>query len=203
MSGFQAFMLGVFAIVDTLLVLRTGSIRKAMDGKTESQVHAAAKRAFEENDLARLAQGVGGGCVVLLALIFTYMIEPIAALTALTGDLGNQAFAGLALAITVVAGASFVFDSRKRLKKLAETKRNMKVAIDGDEVREGKYEGGFIVAGEKVKIKTIEGEVIEGILIKEDEVYTFGNPTVRKLRDVFFAIPTVFLWYLLVVVITG
>ena len=165
-----AFILFVSATVGTLIVLSSPStqIVQKFEGKRPSEVKAEFDAYFKEapgEDI--FANVVKWGCILGVAVAFTYVVEPLAVMLAITNEYGNQAVAYAMLSIVIYAWFSI-------LKSLFFSKKE-KVST--------------------TTVTTEEGVEVTGEVTSDPEI-KLGSPLVRNTRRAIYALPTFYLWYL-------
>jgi hypothetical protein len=106
MSTFGTFLLVVAAFIGTLMLI-TDPIQKLMKwerGKKKSELETEAKSWIDEHDVSDV---IGKGCgfifFILLSLLYTFVIEPLAVLSALVNKIGYQPVAYVMLAIVALS----------------------------------------------------------------------------------------------------
>ncbi len=172
MNAFGSFLLLAFAFIGTLLLIFNPlrALAAAMEGKNSAQI----KQDMEDWLAKNKGKVVGKGCSVLfnylLALVYGFIIEPVAALIAIIREIGNQPLAYAMLAILFWTWIEFVLAFKK--KKPQPT---------------------------KITAITPDGTRIEGEIEKIDEPFTIGNPFIINTKRVIYALPTMYLWYLFLV----
>lgn len=174
MSTFGTFLLAVAAFIGTLMLI-TNPTRKFTEwarGKKKSELEAEAKSYVEEHDASDI---VGKGCgfifFILLSFLYTFVVEPLAVLSALVNKIGYQPVAYVMLAIVALSWLKF---ARAFTNKKSNKPKGIVVTKDG---------------------KRVEGT------IETDEEIKLPNPAWLFVQQVFFSLPTLYLWYLLLVVI--
>lgn len=176
MGTFGAFLLVIAALIGTAMFFTDPlhKLQNQLRGKRQSEVEAEMQEMFDtESD-----EGFQRGCTIivalLVALLYTFLIEPIAVISALINNVGYQPVAYAMLAIVAIGWFVFIRAFTKGFSK----KNSKAVIVDG------------------------EGKRIEGT-IEIDEEFNVGNPTVVALRRIFFALPTFYLWYLFYAIVTA
>jgi hypothetical protein len=178
MSAFGAFLLAVAAFIGTVMLITdpTQKMMKWMRGKRKGEVEAEAKAWVEEQEAGKV---IGKGCgflfFILLALLYTYVVEPVAVISALVNKIGYQPVAYVMLAIVAV---SWVSSARAFMKGKSSTETQVE---------------GVVV--------TEAGQQVKGTVIETDEKIELPHPLWLRARRVFFALPTLYLWYLFLVAI--
>lgn len=175
MSTFGTFLLAVAAFIGTLMLITdpTQKFIKWARGKKKSEIEAEAKSWVDEHNTSDV---IGKGCgfifFILLSLLYVFVVEPLAVLSALVNKIGYQPVAYVMLAIVALSWLQFtrVFTSRKSRQP-------------------------------KRTVITQDGNRVEGTVIETDEEIKLPNPTWAFVRRVFFSLPTLYLWYLFMVVI--
>lgn len=186
MSGFGTFLSLVFAFLGTTMILFDPA-QKLVNwsrGKKESDLKKSTEEYMKQKScLGLLGQGCSLTGFYLLALAFTFVIEPIAIISALTGKIGYQPFAWLCLGIEAIAWIITIRSFRKMSKTLAES------AAKAAKKEDSQPETGIEIIEPDGTVVIANGEVVD----KEIEM---PHPAVLLARKAFFALPTMFLWYL-------
>jgi len=175
MSTIGTFFLAFFAFVGTMMLISdpTQKLIGWSRGKTSSQIEEDTKAWFEENGVGKaISLGCGFALFLIVSILYTFVVEPIAVLNAVTHKIGNQPLAYAMLAIVAYSWVKSAW-GLKNIKK----NPGQKVAV----------------------ITTEEGEKIEGIVM--DTVVDLPDPTILMFRRAFFALPTLYLWYLFLIAI--
>jgi len=104
-----AFLLALAAFVGTIMILADPTHRFASwaRGKTGSEIDAEARLLIEKTPGAALGKGCSFVGFIALSFLFTYFIDPVAVLYALTHQAGNQVVAYAMLAIIGLAWFNF------------------------------------------------------------------------------------------------
>lgn len=167
MSTIYTFLLAVSACIGTVMLLADPlrNLEKKMRGKRKSEFRIE----IREN----LSKGFGYCLFILLSLLYTLMVHPIAVISALVNKIGNQPFAYVMLCIVAFAWVERV---RTFMPK------NNNTANSGT-------------------VLTSRGDKVEGVIVNLDEEIKLGNPNWNLIKRVFFALSTIYLWYLFLVVI--
>jgi hypothetical protein len=174
----SVFLLAVAAIVGTLMVILNPIRRVAIqfDGKPLSAIEAAANDYTEKTPKGQqLSDVTKWGCFIFLALVFNWIIEPVFVLSALSGQIGNQTIAYGVLAVVGTKWMSSIYSIFFKKKKTEKAQAGLMTVV------------------------TADGRPVEGTLVGVDEEIRLGNPIVRNAKIAFFALPTLYLWYLFAV----
>jgi len=177
MGALGTFLLLVVALVGTLAFF-SDSIGKALkwaSGRKSSEVVEEAKTWIDDHTMIQVfSKGCGFVMFVIVALMYTWIIEPISVIYALINKVGYQPAAYIMAGIVVI---SWIVGIR-RIKKM---KKNGK--------------------SKKAVVKTKSGDLIEGTIEEIDEEIPQVNMFFHILRQTFFSLPTFYLWYLFLVLI--
>ncbi len=170
MGTFGTFLLAFFAFIGTMMIINDPSV-KLMNwsrGKSRSVIEAESKAWVEKNGVSRMiALGCGYVFYLIVAILYTFVVEPVAIVGAILNQVGNQPLAYVMLAI---AGYAWI-RSALGFKKMD-------------------LQGGQ----KKTVVTTEDGDEIEGVVINETINIPDANSVM--LRRLFFALPTFYLWYL-------
>ena len=174
-ASIGTFLLVVSAFVGTILFLvnPAAKFEKWARGKKASEVKAIMTNKLENDPGSALAQGCGFAIFVIIGVTYTFVIEPIAVITALISNIG---YMPIAYAMLIIVGLSWINFARTL------TSNKSKKAPNGT-------------------VMTAQGQKVEGVVIEVDEEVKFGNPVVNMLRRTFFFLPDLYLWYLFLVII--
>ena len=176
MSTFGTFLLAVAGFIGTLMLINdpTQKLMKWARGKKESELKAQAKSWVDEHDASEV---VGKGCgfifFIFLSLLYKFVVMPLAVLSALVNKIGYQPVAYVMLAIVALSWLLSWL-------QFARTKKSSQPT--------------GVVAMQ-------EGKRVEGVAVQTDEEIKLPNPSWTFVRRVFFSLPTLYLWYLFLVVI--
>lgn len=175
LSPFGTFLLVMSAFVGTVLFFVNPAVKleKWARGKKASEVKAVMTDKLENEPGSALMQGCGFVIFILIGLSYTFVIEPIAVITALVKGIG---YMPVAYAMLVIVGLSWINFAR------AFTTNKSKTAPQGT-------------------VMTARGQKVEGTVIEVDEEVKLGNPFVNAIKRIFFFLPDLYLWYLFLVVI--
>lgn len=168
----STFLLVVAALVGTLMLVLNPfrHLLKKMDGRKGSELQAEVKEYIDKASGEEiLKNGCKWGCFVTLSLLFTFVIEPIAVLSAISGQTGNQPLAYVMLAIIAVDWIRFI--------------RTVFFSKNANQGTEG-------------TIVTTDGTEVQGTVVNLDKEIHLGNPVVLTARTLVSALPTLYLWYL-------
>lgn len=176
MSPFGVFLLALAAFIGTvsIFVSPLDRFKKWAKGRKKSELQKEINDKMEEADDGELLGKLlvwGAGCCIyfLLGVIYSFIIEPLVVIFAITNKIGYQPVAFVMLGIVAL---SWILIIRTFLtSKETET---------------------------KVTVETGTGEQIKGILVDHDEI-DFGNPIWNGLNRIFFNLPTLYMWYLFLV----
>jgi hypothetical protein len=186
MSGFGTFLALVFATIGTMMLIADPAqkMTKWANGKTESQLKQESEAYIKQNSVAGL---FGQGCYwvffYLVALCFTFIIEPIAIISALSGKIGFQPLAWACLIIEAISWVVVIRGLRAVAKATAEANKKKEEKVQ---------ETGIDILDPTGTVVISNGQVV-------DKEIKFPNPVWMFTRKVFFSIPTFFLWYLFAV----
>jgi hypothetical protein len=167
----STFLLVVAAIAGTLLLILNPTRRliKLMDGKKSSELQVQFKEYLDNAPAEQVvASGCKWGCFISLSLLFTFVVEPIVILSAISEQVGNQPIAYVMLFIVAVAWIQSIYSIFFKKKTTGQ--------------------GGTIV--------TTDGREVQGTIVGVDEEIHLGNPYVRTIRTAVYSLPTLYLWYL-------
>lgn len=169
------FLLFVTAVVGTLLLIFSPIRRltKSMEGKTQSEINADLSSWLKSTSPSSFA---GKGCFIAssiaLSLIYGFVIEPIAVLSAILREIGYQPLAYAMLLVVLVWWFETIKAFTHRKKKEPE-----------------------------VEIIDSKGAITKGEIVNYEEPFSSGDPIKLKLRRIFYSLPTVYLWYMFLVAI--
>ncbi len=186
MSGFGTFLALACAAIGTAMLITDPSQKmiKWMRGKTESQLKRESEQYIKQNSLSGL---FGQGCTwvmfYLVALSFTFIIEPIGIISALAGKIGFQPLAWTCLVIEAIAWVVTIRGFQTTAKATAEAKKKKEEQIQ---------ETGIEVLDPDGTVVITNGQIV-------DKEIKLPNPAWMLARKAFFSVPTFFLWYLFAV----
>lgn len=176
MGTLGTFLLVVAAFVGTVMLFANPGpkLEKWLRGKKTSELEAEAKAWVDTNDTSEIvAKGCGFIFFVLLSISYTFVVEPLAIIAALVNKIGYQPFAYAMLAIVALSWMQFSRSILSIKKKPAA----------------------------KGTVVTEDGKKIEGTVINVDEEIKLNHPAWLSINRVFFSLPTIYLWYLFLVII--
>jgi hypothetical protein len=175
MSTVGTFFLVVAAFLGTVMFLVNPmtKLQKQYKGKKKSDVTEEWKQKWENEPGDVVVKGLGCCSFVLLSLSYTFVIEPLAVITALVNKIGYQPIAYIALFIVALSWLQFFLTLTKNKKSKASTGT----------------------------VKTADGEKVTGDVISLDEELKFGNPVWTSIMRFFFFLPDLYLWYLFLIII--
>lgn len=170
-----SFLLAVAAFIGTVMffVNPFSKLQKQMKGKKTSEVKKEFKQKIEDEPAEMLTKGLGCCLFAIMGLSYTFVIEPLAILAALINKIGYQPLAYAMLLIVAVSWIQFA----------------MTILRNGNKPK---------VSG---TVKTSEGKEFTGDVVNLDEEVSFGNPVWNATKRLFFFLPDLYLWYILLVVI--
>ncbi len=168
------FLLALFAFVGTIMVIFDPSPKlfKWIQGKKDSELKEEIELALDSDRSLVWRKGCGLVSFLVVNLSYAFVIEPLYVLSALSAKVGNQPIAYVTLLIIGISWVRLVRNFTKKEKK----------------------QGNVLVI-------TSEGKKVEGAIIEVDKENQLGNPVWFHTRRFFFALPEVYLWYLLLVAI--
>lgn len=172
MSTSSAYFCLFLAFIGTMISVfdPATNFRKMVDNKTSEEASASIEGWIRGD--APTSTGNKGCSLVLLAvikLIYTAVIDPIAAISALVNRRGSEYVAIAALIVLIMYWIRFIY--RSKAKKKLRTKKAIRpvVSVDGD--------------------STIS-------MVEEVDVIKPANKALLLIDNVFFALPNLYLWYL-------
>lgn len=173
--AFSTFLLAIAAFVGTVLFFVNPAVKmeKWARGKKTSDLKAAVNDKLENDPGTTILQGCGFLIFVLIGLSYTFVVEPIAVITALINKIG---YLPLAYAMLVIVGLSWIKLARPFMSN------NKKTAPKGTVITE-------------------RGQKVEGTVIEVDEELKLGNPFLNMISRLFYFLPDLYLWYMFFVVI--
>jgi len=176
MSTLGTFLLAVAAFLGTVMFLINPltKMEKQLRGRRRSEISEELKTAWETDPSNMVIKGCGYCSFVLLALGYTFVVEPLAVVSALINKIGYQPVAYFMLFIVAISWFRFAHSLINNKKKSPPTS------------------GTIITSG---------GETVTGEVVNLDEEVKFGNPTWNTIRRLFFFLPDLYLWYMFLVVI--
>jgi hypothetical protein len=177
-STFGAFFLAVAAFIGTVLFFTNplGKIASWMRGKKKSEVNAEIKSWFENREPSEVVTKAGGFALfILLDILLSYLVEPVAVIFALVNKIGFQP---LAVAMLVVIAIAWVRGVQSAMTLISQRSVQKKRTV----VTEG-------------------GEQVEGTLVEDDEKIKIHHPLISSVFHFFFTLPTFYLWYLFLIAI--
>jgi hypothetical protein len=175
MGTLRTFVLLIAAFVGTVMFITDPSQKLInwLRGKKTSELIVEYNRFIENIEPVELiAKGCGFVFFILLSYLYTFVIQPLAVISALINKIGYQP---IAYAILLIIALDWIQTVRVFTGKKTSKPQ------------------GIIV--------TTEGEKVEGKVIETDEEIKIGHPAWIFMRRVFLSLPTFYLWYLFLVVI--
>ena len=173
MSSVGTFLLALAAFLGTVMFFVNPFIRlrKYIQGKKQIQVVEELKTAWLNDPVNLVLQGFGCCIFSILSIVYIFVIEPLAVITAIVNKIGFQPIAYLILLIVAYKWWGYVRS----------------------------YKNGKPTAS--VTVKTEEVETVTGETAGPDEEVNFGNPAWNNIKRIFYFLPVLYLWYLLLVVL--
>lgn len=185
------FLLGVAAAVGTLLVF-TNPLGKVLyldklEGMTMREFFLTVNDWIEDSDDNQMIWtfvriGCSAVALMLLHLVYDFIFEPLVAVLALVFSLGNPNLAYVALAISAFGFLRGVATFLKHLFKKKD-EGNSKEPDPKISIENGKVTG-----------------VPEEVLTTR---FNFGNPLVRWGKRMFWALPTLYMWYVFYILVSA
>lgn len=175
LSTFGTFLLAIAAFLGTVMFLINPMVKmeKQLRGKKGSEVTEEFKAAWETDPGNVILKGCGCCSFALLALGYTFVVEPLAIIAALVNKIGYQPIAYFMLFIVAISWFQIARAFMNNKKKSATTGT----------------------------VKTEGGQTVSGEVVSLDEEVKLGNPTWNAIKRLFFFLPDLYLWYMFLVVI--
>lgn len=202
MSTFGVFLLAVLAFVGTILVFNNpltkiynsvlGDRKEMSQTEFQKGVEKLGEKWSEEGNRA---EGCSFLLFLLLSLLYSFIIEPIYVIHALVNNIGYQPIGYAMLGIIAISWIIFV----KEIKKMNKIKRKEEEKRKRIDNLLAKYENAL----QEENLE--EASNINKQLFMEEAALEkkikLPNPVSRRIRQLFFGLPTLYLWYLFLVVI--
>jgi len=172
MGTFETFLLFIAAFVGTVMFITNPlqKLTKQMRGKKKSEIKADIDQLLMESD--KIVEIVAKGCgFIFLILLYNFIIEPLAVISALVNKIGYQPIAYLMLAIIALGWIQFAY------------------AITKNKTNKPQF-----------TVVTTNDQKVEAV-IETDEEIKIGHPFWLFVKRIFFSLPTLYLWYLFLVLI--
>lgn len=169
MGTFETFLLFIAAFVGTVMFITNPlqKLTKQMSGKKKSEIEAD----IMESD--KTAEIVVSSCgFIFLILLYNFIIEPLAVISALINKIGYQPIAYLMLAIIALGWIQSAYS-------ITKNKTNKP----------------------QCTVVTSDGKKVEGTIVETDEKIKIKHPFWLFVKRIFFFLPTLYLWYLFLVLI--
>lgn len=182
MSALETFLLFFFALLGTVIIFLNPApkVSKSIEGKTTKQVGETLKETAGTD--------ANIGCIILLlplAMLYAAVIEPYYIIVGIKNGMGNPLYAYIALLAITLWWVDFIRAFRPKANTSTNTPKQP-TRVVATSVSDGEQ-----------PVKVVAGAISDEDVIQVPVGYS--DSPMRRVKAVIYALPTIYMWYLLLI----